>query len=177
MHGIGRSLWHRARSARRLSARAVMLALTVGSGCMGSAGERDTAMVGLASGTREARATTECRLTGPWQPCSVRDRLERAGLAPQLSDTIQHGFLRVPGEVYLLGRSELQVFLYPDSDSRAADIALLDSARAAPAGAAVQWPTRPTLITSNNLAAILLSDSERHIERVRNALTAGLPAP
>ena len=40
----------------------------------------------------------------------------------------------------------------------------------------ITWIKPPTLITSNNLAAILLSDSGEEIERVANALTAGLPA-
>jgi hypothetical protein len=34
----------------------------------------------------------------------------------------------------------------------------------------------PTLITSNNLAAVLISDNGRLVERVQNAITAGLPS-
>ena len=118
-----------------------------------------------------------CELSRPWRSCSVADRLERAGLAPVAADTVRHPALSVPGQSYRLGRAELHVFLYPDSTGRARDVARLDSATAFLPGAAVVWPARPTLITSDNLAAILLSDSERHIERVRDALTAGLPPP
>ena len=118
-----------------------------------------------------------CPKTGAWRPCSVLDRLERAGLAPQAGDSVRHEFLSVPGVSYRVGGSALQVFLYADSTDRRRDMTALDSSRAAPAAAAVDWPARPTLIASNNLLAILLSDSERHIERVQLALTAGLPAP
>jgi len=38
-----------------------------------------------------------------------------------------------------------------------------------------EWPLPPTLITSNNLVAVLVSDNARLIERVQLAITAGLP--
>ena len=39
-----------------------------------------------------------------------------------------------------------------------------------------QKPLPPTFITSNNVAAVLVSDNDRLIERVQNAITAGLPS-
>lgn len=119
---------------------------------------------------------TGCVLSGNWRLCSVQDRLERAGLVPRLRpDTIRHAFMSVPGQLLLLGESELQLFLYADSGAMRRDVMRLDSIRVAPADMMVTWIAPPTLITSNNLAAILLGGSERQIERVRNALTAGLP--
>jgi len=35
----------------------------------------------------------------------------------------------------------------------------------------------PWFITSNNLVAVLVSDNGRLIERVQNAVRAGLPSP
>ena len=111
----------------------------------------------------------------------MRQRLERAGLAPQpLPDTIRHPFLRVPGIAYRVGHAELEVFLYDSAGAHRRDLAALDTGRVQPTGdsaVAVAWSATPTLITSNNLAAILLSDQGTQIERVRLALTAGLPAP
>ena len=119
--------------------------------------------------------------SGRWDECNVRQRLERAGLAPQpLPDTIRHPFLRVPGIAYRVGHAELEVFLYDSAGALRRDLAALDTVRVQPTGdsaVAVAWSATPTLITSNNLAAILLSDQGTQIERVRLALTAGLPAP
>ena len=84
-------------------------------------------------------------------------------------------FLSVPGAAYAVGGGELQVYLYPDSLARQRDLADYDTARVQPADSSSQPRALATLITSNNLAAILLSDSETQIERVQLALTAGLP--
>jgi hypothetical protein len=109
---------------------------------------------------------------------TVENRLERAGLVPRRSDTpVRVPFLSVPGVSLTLGRSELQVFVYPDSEARRRDVARLDPMTFAPPGARAPWSIPPALIVSNNLAAVLLSQDERQIERVQDALTAGLPAP
>lgn len=119
---------------------------------------------------------TGCVLRGQWRLCSVQDRLERAGLAPRLDpDTLRQPFLRVPGRRLQVGTAELQLFVYTDAAAAARDVAPLDTVRVAPAAMLVEWIAPPTLITSNNLVAILLSRNPRQIERVRNALTAGLP--
>lgn len=107
----------------------------------------------------------------------MRERLEQSGLVPVPADTVRHDFMQVPGAVWRIGHGELQIFLYADSAAMRRDVSRLDSARAAPPTTMITWIKPPTLITSNNLAAILLSDSGEEIERVANALTAGLPAP
>lgn len=120
----------------------------------------------------------ECpNTTGRWDECNVRQRLERAGLAPQrVTGEVRQPFLRVPGIAYRVGRAELQVYLYDDAPALARDLARVDSVRVQGPDTTVSWSATPTLITSNNLAAILLSDHDTQIERVRLALTAGLPA-
>ena len=120
-------------------------------------------------------AGDDCPLTGAWRPCSVVDRLEHAGLAPVPRDSVRHPFLSVPGAVYAVGRGELQLFLYTDSAARVRDFAGFDTARVQPRGAAVTWRAPASLVLSNHLAAILLSDNATQVERVRLALTAGLP--
>jgi len=118
-------------------------------------------------------------LTGRWDECNVKQRLERAGLAPRrASGEVRQPIFHVPGVSYAVGRAELQVFLYPDSAALAKDLADVDTARVQGRGApAIPWPSRPTLMTSNNLAAVLLSDDATQVERVQLAMTAGLPAP
>jgi hypothetical protein len=124
-----------------------------------------------------ARLDTACREVGDWRDCNLEKRLESAGLAPRRAQgAIRQPFLSVPGIVFALGSGELQSYLYADTTVLRRDLARLDTVRVAPPTMQVTWRKTPTLIHSNNLLAILLSDDETQVERVRNAITAGLPA-
>jgi hypothetical protein len=116
---------------------------------------------------------TTCVLTNLWRQCSVRERLERAGLAPQPGDAVRHPFLHVPGQRYRVGDASLEAFVYETVEMRRRDTAPLDSVRAAPPGTETTWERPPTLITSENLVAILIGGNERQVERVTLELTAG----
>ena len=117
-----------------------------------------------------------CPGTGHWEPCTVFDRLERAGLAPQRGDTVHFPFLRIAGQTWRLGAATIHVFRYRDSVARHADFASLDSAFARPVGDTVtSWPGTPTMLVNDNLLAILLSENAEQVERVSLALTAGAP--
>ena len=120
-----------------------------------------------------AAAGTACPAGPLWSQCGVRERLERAGLAPQVGDTVRHGFLHVPGQRYRVGDAEVQAFVYETVEMRRRDTAPLDSVRAAPPGAEPGWEKPPTLVTSENLAAVLVGGNARQVERVTLALTAG----
>lgn len=142
---------------------------------------RADSAAGAASATAAAAVPSlpECpNTTGRWDECNVRQRLERAGLAPQpLGDTLRQPLFSVPGIGYRVGRGELQVYLYESATALAKDLAELDTVRVQRGASAVSWSATPTLITSNNMAAVLLSEDGTQVERVRLALTAGLPAP
>jgi hypothetical protein len=117
-----------------------------------------------------------CPGTGHWESCTVYDRLERAGLAPQRGDTVRVPFLRAAGQTWRLGRATIHVFRYRDSLARHADFVALDSIHARPLGDTLTtWPGTPTLLVNDNLLAILLSDNGEQVERVSLALTAGPP--
>lgn len=117
-----------------------------------------------------------CVGTGHWEPCTVFDRLERAGLAPQRGDTVRFPFLHVAGQTWRLGKATIHVFRYRDSTARHADFAALDSLAARPRGdTTTTWPGTPTVLVNDNLLAILLSDNDEQVERVSLALTAGPP--
>jgi len=117
-----------------------------------------------------------CPGTGHWESCTVFDRLERAGLAPQRGDTLRLPFLDAAGQTWRLGKATIHVFRYRDSLARRADFVALDSAHARPVGDTVTtWTGTPTLLVNDNLLAILLSDNEEQVERVSLALTAGPP--
>ena len=113
---------------------------------------------------------------GRWDVAALEKRLDLQGMAPRKqSEPVRHPFLSVAGTSYLIGNAELQVFIYEDAAAADRDRAKLDTTRVAPRGERVKWPTKPTLIRNNNLAAILLGQNALQIERVQRALMAGLP--
>jgi len=76
----------------------------------------------------------------------------------------------------MLGRSRLEVFIYPDESALAGDVARIDTVSAAPRGTPTPWPSfSPTFVRSGNLAAVFLTDNATQAERLTLALTAGAP--
>lgn len=123
-------------------------------------------------------ARARCPRTGHWDACTLKERLDAAGLVPRDSgDSVRQRFLSVPGGRLLLGRDQLVAFVYADSAAMRADASRLDSLAAAPRGSGAPWPAAPTLITSDNLLAVLLGGDDHKIERVTLAITAGPPQP
>jgi hypothetical protein len=121
-----------------------------------------------------------CPRTGKWALCSVESRLTQSGFViRRVNGDPPHraGFSVVPA-VYTLGRSRLEVFIYPSESVLAADVAKMDTLTAAPRGAKNPWPFfSPTFVRSANLAAVFLTDNATQAERLTLALTAGAPQP
>lgn len=112
-----------------------------------------------------------------WALCSVEKRLEQAGFVVRRVSgqaSRRAGFTVTPS-VYALGRSRLEVFIYPNESALAADVAKIDTVSAAPRGAPIPWETAPTFVRSANLAAVFLTDNATQAERLTLALTAGAP--
>ena len=163
-----------------------VIALLVLAGCGRSDGDRgadtsgfiaaaDTAATGDSAGV--AAGDSSCALVGSWTECKLLERLENAGLAPRRAQgTIRQPFLSVPGVVISLGDAELQAYVYSDTIALKRDYTRMDPVRVAPPTMQITWIATPNLIRSNNLMAILLSNDETQVERVRNAIEAGLPA-
>jgi hypothetical protein len=117
-----------------------------------------------------------CPAYGLWQACSVEDRISRAGLAVnRREEGVRHDFMSVEGLVWETSRAEIQVFLYASEADRKKDTDRLDTVLVAPPGQRVMWKWPATLVTSGNLAAIILSLNGRQAERIALALGAGLP--
>lgn len=117
-----------------------------------------------------------CPDVAPWRPCSVEDRIARAGLAVnRRPDGVHHDFMHVDGLVWETSRAEIQVFLYPSEEERRRDTDQLDTVFVSPRGRRIYWKQPATLVTSQNLAAIILSPNPRQTERIALALGAGLP--
>src|SRR5258706_13972545 len=165
---------------------------------MASSSTPGTAAVGRVSAaptraptTAEAKAGAEaqpgpssaaplCPRTGQWALCSVERRLVQSGFVIRRiegSAPRRAGFSVLPA-VYSLGRSRLEVFIYPNEATLAADVAKIDTVSAAPHGAKNPWPFfSPTFVRSANLAAVFLTDNATPAERLTLAITAWAPQP
>jgi hypothetical protein len=125
-------------------------------------------------------AAPACPRTGQWALCSVERRLVQSGFVLRRVEGApprRAGFSVLPA-VYTLGRSRLEVFIYPNESTLAADVAKIDTLSAAPRGAKNPWPFfSPTFVRSANLAAVFLTDNPTQAERLTLAITAGAPQP
>ena len=129
------------------------------------------------STTPVAAAAPSCVSEGDWRPCSIEKRLTDAGYVPVNKGPAPTGVFDVPGTTYLLGKAELNIYIFRSARDREAAVAKIDTNTVAPRGGTAPWSTSPWFITSNNLVAVLVSDNGRLIERVQNAVRAGLPSP
>lgn len=106
------------------------------------------------------------------------DRLDHAGLAPRRDSA--SGAPTLPpltklGTRYLLGASELDVFLFPDASTREREESRLDRSKFIEASDEPTLRGEPTIIRNANLLAILHSRNDHQRERVSDALSAGPP--
>lgn len=122
-----------------------------------------------------------CPRTGLWAQCSVEKRLSQAGfVVRRMPDSVKRrsGFTVMP-IAYVLGRSRLDVFIYPTADAVTSETSRLDTTLAGPRGVRNQWGfgVQPTFVRSANLIAVFLTDNPTQSERLSLALTAGPPQP
>jgi hypothetical protein len=131
----------------------------------------------VASATASAPKTSACPRTGLWARCSVETRLGQAGFVVRhvAGDAPLRPGFSVRPTAYMLGRSRLEVFIYPSESAVSADVARIDTVSAAPRGAPNSWRAVPTFVRSANLAAVFLTDNPTQAERLTLALTAGAP--
>ena len=120
-----------------------------------------------------------CPRTGLWATCSVEKRLVQAGFVVNRGANpgpARPGFSVRPA-LYVLGKSHLEVFVYPTESAANADVAKLDTLGAAPRGSRNAWEVPPTFVRSANLLAVYLTENPTQAERLTLALTAGAPQP
>ncbi|MDX2182948.1 MAG: hypothetical protein SFW08_03080 [Gemmatimonadaceae bacterium] len=158
--------------------RTAVVALTVALAACGGSRDEPAPRTPIATPPAPPPGTpSDCVLAERWEPCLVTKRLENAGLVPQLLDSAATlPMFNRPVWHYQLGRGELFVVLYADSTARRADLATVDSLTVSRRGAAAHpWSMPPLLVTSRNLAAVLLTESQHLAVRVEETFTAGLP--
>ena len=161
---------------------ALVVFLAVSPGCGGEAppkadeGKAPETVAAESSLAAMPRAGGECPAFGLWQACNVEDRIKRAGLAVNRRDEgVKHDFMSVEGLVWETSRAEVQVFIYASEADRKKDTDQLDTVFVSPPGKRIMWRWPAQLVTSNNMAAIILSLNGRQAERIALALGAGLP--
>ena len=120
-----------------------------------------------------------CPRTGHWSECTVRIRFDQSGLAPQGgSDKVGDlPALSVKPVTLTLGNAGLAYYVYPDSMSRRAAAATLDTAKFIAQTRPVSLKRETTLIENDNVLVLLFSLNEHQRERVADAITAGAPQP
>jgi len=131
------------------------------------------------SGASASGGGGDCPRTGLWAECSVEKRLSQSGFVVRRETggaNPRAGFSVTP-TIYTLGRSRLEVFIYPTQAAANADVRRIDTASAAPKGVPSPWPMPPTFVRSANLVAVFLTDNPTQAERLTLALTAGAPQP
>jgi hypothetical protein len=169
----------------------LLLGSTTLAGCSrSSSGSGDSAVSGTAalnvastsaavSASDSAPKPAGCPRTGLWAPCSVEQRLMQSGFVVRRVDgeALRRPGFSVRPTVYTLGRTRLEVFIYPNESALSADVAKIDTAFAAPRGTKNTWGLVPTFARSGNLAAVFLTDNPTQAERFTLAITAGAPQP
>lgn len=133
----------------------------------------------VAPGSKTTATRAGCPRTGEWALCSVETRLGQSGFVVRRvsGDAPRRAGFSVAPSVYTLGRTRLEVFIYPSESALAADMARIDTVIAAPRGSRNPWLMIPTFVRSGNLAAIFLTDNPTQAERFTLAITAGAPQP
>jgi hypothetical protein len=136
------------------------------------------AMSNTAATAGVAEGKPACPNTGHWTACGVLKRLESAGVAPQIAESLPD--LPDVGAApmrFKVGRAGLAVYLFADSTTRATAARRLDTLHFVSAAKELTMRGETTAIQNDNLLALLFSRSEQQRERVSDALTAGPPQP
>ena len=156
----------------------VLLLAAAGCGRRGAAADSARVAPPIAARPVGAPGSDSCPADGRWAECSLLKRLDEAGLAPRRDSTpVTLPPLTRPAVKVTVGGSELDLFIYADSASRARDEARLDPRQYVAYDAPQTIRAEPTLIHSVNVIAILHSRRDQQRERVSDAITAGPPQP
>lgn len=109
-----------------------------------------------------------------WTLSDLHRRLCAVGLEPAAAGEVRQPFMGGPGMRYDIDGGELQAYIYGDAGAVARDTDRLNTATVSPPGMMIHWKMPPTLIVSNNLALILLTNDPQLRKKVRDAVKPNL---
>ena len=120
-----------------------------------------------------------------WDAPGVVTALRSLGLIVEQSpDSVAQPFMTVRAtglsvrDTATRALAEIQVFIYGDGATAAQELSKLDTVRVAPATMMITWRMPPSLITDNNLIAIVLTRDATLRRAIRQALSRSeLSAP
>ena len=145
----------------------------------GNEAAKDSVVTQPTSSTAAAAGGPICPRTGHWSECTVRIRLDQSGLAPQ-SGAEKIGDLpklATKPITLTIGNAGVAYYLFPDTVSRRAAAATLDTSRYIAQTRPISMKNETTLIENDNVLLLLFSKNEHQRERVADAITAGPPQP
>lgn len=162
----------------RAQGAALVLLLVAGCG-RAKAPAKDSAVAQATAATSTAGTGPTCQRTGHWSECTVRIRLDQSGLAPQTgADKVGDLPKLAPKPITLtIGNAGIAYYLFPDTVSRRAAAATLDTSRYIAQTRPISMKNETTLIENDNVLLLLFSKNEHQRERVADAITAGPPQP
>ena len=133
---------------------------------------------------RDSRTDTVMARALQWDVAAVQGRLASDTLVATVVGPVAERFMHVPGVLLRVqprrdpqATAELEVFVYGDAGTRGGDTDALDPVRILPANASAHWRAPVSLVTANNLAAIVLSSDATLRRRITDALVAGHGGP
>jgi hypothetical protein len=128
-------------------------------------GERTVPTAGVPGDTAAPQGAT-------WDLEMVEGQLREAGFTVSRDRTpVNLPFMSVPGTALDLGGTvTVQIYLYGDAAARGTDTDKLDATRAAPPGVNVAWRSPATLVSDNNMAAIVVTGDPAVRTRIAGAL-------
>lgn len=120
-----------------------------------------------------------------WDVPGVVTALRSLGLIVEQSpDSVRQPFMTVRATGLTARDSstravaEVQVFIFGDGATAARDLSKLDTVRVAPATMMITWRMPPSLVTDNNLVAIVLTHDAMLRREIRRALSRSeIPPP
>ena len=127
------------------------------------------ALLGTASSAADHQHHSEQPL---WDLNKVESKLKAASFKIRRDVAVNQPFLSISGRVLVVGEgeAEIQTYIYKSSEKRAADTDKLDPKRVTPPTMRAAWMMPPSLVTSRNLAAIVLTRNEALRQKISAAL-------
>ena len=107
-----------------------------------------------------------------WNLELAEGQLREAGFTVSRDRTpVNIPFMSVPGTALDLGQgASVQIYLYGDAAARGLDTDRLDASTASPPNTPAPWRTPATLVTDNNMAAIVFTTDRTARGRIAQAL-------
>lgn len=162
-----------------MRARGAIVLLAFGVGCGRDTTARKDSVAAQVPVAATAGGAPTCQRTGHWSECTVRIRLDQSGLAPQSGAGKVGDLPTLAPKPFTLtiGNAGLAYYIFPDTATRRAAAAGLDTSHYIAQTRPVSMKNETTVIENDNVLLLLFSKNEHQRERVADVITGGPPQP